>query len=124
MQCGPSMSKTPPPHSLESAYHDYSQSHVLYTIFLKISKKGLSTCFRGLFTVHRFVSSRVTVVAPSKTGSAKHSSNKKRCGVASPGKVRPAHCLQWAVPPGGQGDAQGRRILAKDSQDLGSQCMR
>lgn len=40
------MSKTPPP-SLESAYHDYSLSHVLYTGFLKISKKGLQHMLPG-----------------------------------------------------------------------------
>lgn len=80
MQLGPYMSKTLP-HGLDSAHHRYGPSHVRYLIFLKISKKGLSTCFWGLFTVHRFVSSRITVVAPLKTGSAKHSSNKSAVGL-------------------------------------------
>lgn len=83
--------------------------------FKNSAKKALSTCFWGLCTVHRFVSSRITVVALSKTGSAKHSSNKSAAGPQpprGPSKVRPAHCLQWAVPPGGRGEAQ-------DSQEPG-----
>lgn len=52
------MSKTLP-HSLASAPHQDGRSHVRDPVFSKTSKEGLSTCFWGLFTVHRFVSSRV-----------------------------------------------------------------
>lgn len=57
------------------------QSHVHYAVFFKISKKGLSTCFWVLFTVHRFVSSRVTVVAPSKQAQLNIQVTKARSGL-------------------------------------------
>lgn len=50
-------------------------------VFFKISKNGLSTCFWVLFTVHRFVSSRVTVVAPSKRAQLNIQVTKARSGL-------------------------------------------
>lgn len=84
MRLGPSVPR-PAPTAGPSSSSVRSVPCVLSAIF-KNQQKGLSTCFWGLFTGHRFVSSRGTVVAPSKTGSAKHSSNKSTMGLGAPAR--------------------------------------